>query len=144
MIWKFYGQFATMWEDFLGGRDNTQENRLWGIPERLSWSLGQPLSKVALLLGIFISMTKNFLIIGNCVAWDQKASFGHTVPLAFSLVGFWHDLNMKHLAQSHGLNHMVPSWRRAFENCSHLLPGHSCHQVLAHTKAMSQHKTSLP
>lgn len=56
------------------GKDNTQEYGLWRILEKLSWRLKQPLSKVALLLGIFISMTKNFFIVGNSVAWDQQAS----------------------------------------------------------------------
>lgn len=95
-----------MQEDILEGKDNTQEYGLWGILEKPSWSLKQPLSKVALLLGIFISMTKNFFIVGDCVAWDQQASYGHSVPLAYSLVS---RLNTKHPTLSRGLKDMIPS-----------------------------------
>lgn len=137
MIWKCYSHWP-LWHH-VGSWGQGQYP--W-IPEKLSWSHDKLLLKVVLLLNVFISATKNFFVIGNCVAWDQE----HATNTWFHWLSFlWDSIMVWTWNTSHSLMYLktwslavvIVWWSREPLSITPHLAGVSCWGRLLKNLAVS-------
>lgn len=90
------------------GRDNTQEERHWRIPDKLSWSLDQLFLKVVLMSRHIYFCDKEFFHYWKLCCLGPRASFEHSVP-QLSVLWDCCGLNMNHIPQPRDLKNLIPS-----------------------------------